>query len=167
MGLEIERKFLVAGNGWQSAAESSQTLVQGYLPLDQAGELRVRLIDHDQAVLTVKSEGGLVRQETEVAIDRSLGESLMKSAVGRVLEKTRYRVPAENGLVFEVDVYQGALKGLVVAEVELPTESTPVPAREWLGQEVTEDKAYKNKNLAAKGLPESPAPRKASGPRLR
>lgn len=163
MAQEIERKFLVSGEGWKAQAESAQKLVQGYLPLEQPGELRVRLVNDDSAVLTIKSEGGLVRQETEVAIDRHLGETMLKSAKGIILEKTRYRVPAEDGLVFEVDVYSGALDGFVVAEIELPTENTPVPHRGWLGLEVTEDKAYKNKSLAANGLPKAPKPR---GPRF-
>lgn len=171
MGQEIERKFLVVGTPWENAPEAPQHLVQGYLPLadGQAGELRVRVERSDAggaAWLTIKSEGGLVRQETEVAIAPEMGERLLGEAGPHLVEKKRYRLPVGSGLTAEVDVYEGALQGLVVAEIELPSETTLLPSLPWLGDEVTEDKTYKNKALATKGWPAS-APARPRAPGMR
>ena len=107
----------------------------------------------EAAWLTIKGEGTLSRQETEVALEPLAAVQMLAVAGPHVIEKVRHRIDIGEGLVAEVDVYSGALEGLVVAEVELPSEDTPLPAVAWLGQEVTEDKAYKNKSLALKGAP--------------
>jgi adenylate cyclase len=64
-------------------------------------------------------------------------------------------VPAGDGLVLEVDVYEGDLAGLVVAEVEFPSEAAADAWRPpaWLGAEVTTDERYKNHRLAVDGVP--------------
>lgn len=162
MALEIERKFLVEGS-WPAPITPGLAILQAYLPqpADEPGETRVRLARHpdgsEQAWLTKKSDGGLVRTETEVDLPVDEARALMSQAVGNVLEKVRHALPLNDGLVLEVDVYAGALAGLVVAEVELPSVDTIAVLPEWLGTEVTEDKRYKNKSLAQKGLPESQA----------
>ena len=69
-------------------------------------------------------------------------------AVGRTVEKTRWIVPAGNGLRWEVDEFAGELAGLVVAEVELPAEDTPFDRPPFIGREVTGDAAYYNSSLA-------------------
>ena len=172
MGIEIERKFLVQSPAWQDALKAgpSQELAQGYLPLadGQLGELRVR-VEYDQGIpraawLTIKGEGTLSRQETEVALDPDAAVQMLEVAGPNVIEKIRHRVDIGQGLVAEVDVYSGKLAGLVVAEVELPSEDTALPSLGWLGQEVTEDKAYKNKSLALKGAP-GIEPRRGPKPR--
>jgi adenylate cyclase len=57
--------------------------------------------------------------------------------------------------VIEVDVYEGALRGLIVAEVEFDdpwgAESFAVPY--WFAQELTGQAAYSNQRLALDGLP--------------
>jgi CYTH domain-containing protein len=59
----------------------------------------------------------------------------------------------ENGYQLELDVYQGSLAGLVVAEIEFESveESQRFSLPSWFGTEVTEDKHYKNSHLAMKG----------------
>lgn len=158
MGLEIERKFLVEG-AWPMPASGGLAITQGYLPQPEevAGETRIRVSRHpdgsEQAWLTKKSDGGLVRTETEEEIPVAQAREQLKNAVGNVLEKVRYGLPLPAGLLLEVDVYAGALAGLVVAEVELPSVDTVAQLPDWLGTEVTEDKRYKNKSLAQVGLP--------------
>ena len=166
MGLEIERKFLVEG-AWPLPVSGGVAITQGYLPQPEnvAGGGRVRVSRHpdgmEQAWLTQKSDGGLVRTETEEEIPVQHAREMLGQAAGNVLEKVRYALPLADGLTLEVDVYAGALAGLVVAEVELPSVDTVVQLPDWLGKEVTEDKRYKNKSLAQAGLP-STGP---SGPR--
>jgi CYTH domain-containing protein len=71
----------------------------------------------------------------------------LELCTGTVITKTRYCVPV-GAHVFEVDVFEGANAGLIVAEVELedPDEYFEKPA--WLGQEVTGDPKYYNAQLS-------------------
>ena len=129
-------------------------VIQGYLAVGADGtEVRLRQTD-GQYFETVKSKGGLVRDEIEVELSKDQCEALWEATAGRQLAKTRYTLDWE-GQNIELDVYQGALAGLMVAEVEFPSASasgrfTP-PA--WFGTEVTEDERYKNVNLALHGRP--------------
>ena len=63
------------------------------------------------------------------------------------MRKTRYLVDHAHH-VFEVDVFEGHPAGLVVAEVELPHEYTPLNLPGWVGKEVTHDTRYGNFTLA-------------------
>jgi adenylate cyclase len=102
----------------------------------------------------VKSEGGLVRDEIEIELTKDQFEALWGATAGRRLKKTRYTLPWE-GKKVEIDVYHDSLAGLIIAEVEFMSANAsaqfaPPP---WLGAEVTEDKHYKNVNLALHGRP--------------
>lgn len=160
MALEIERKFLVEGP-WPVPPGGGMVITQGYLPLSEgfAGEARVRLArlpsGATKAWLTRKSEGGLVRTEEEEEISENSARAMLAKCGGNILEKVRHALPLGDGLVLEVDVYAGALSGLVVAEVELPSIDAAVSLPAWLGREITEDRAYKNKSLALDGRPAS------------
>ena len=74
-------------------------------------------------------------------------ERLDRLAVSGLVEKTRYRIP-QGDLAWEVDVFEGANAGLVVAEIELPDEARPVLLPDWVGQEVTTDPRYYNSSLS-------------------
>ena len=148
MAKEIERKFLVAGEGWRDRVARSRGLRQGYLA--QTGKLaaRVRILDDAEAVLTIKSAApGTTRSEFEYPIPLADARALLELASGLVIEKRRHLVPLD-GLTWEVDVFEGAHAGLVLAEVELPAEDTPFERPDWLGPEVTDDRRYYNANLA-------------------
>jgi adenylate cyclase len=108
-----------------------------------------------RSYLTVKSGGGRVRVEEEIEIDDGRFERLWPLTEGRRIEKTRYEVPAGDGLTIELDVYTGDLDGLVTAEVEFDSEDAAdaFTAPEWLGEDITEDKRYKNQRLAVDGAP--------------
>jgi adenylate cyclase len=153
--VEIERKFLVAAVPDDLDRHPARPVRQGYLAVEPGGgEVRVRQIG-DATVLTVKRGAGRTRAEEEVAIDRAAFDRLWPLTEGRRVEKVRHLVPAGDGLVLEVDVYGGDLAGLVVAEVEFPSEAAadgwaPPP---WLGTEVTADERYKNHRLALDGRP--------------
>jgi CYTH domain-containing protein len=153
--MEIERKFLVERLPEALEATDVRRIDQGYLALDEDSGAEVRLRRHGDALsLTVKGEGGLARVEVELELDGDQFESLWPLTEGRRVEKTRHVVPAGE-LRIEVDVYDGALAGLVTAEVEFPSEagSAAFEPPDWFGAEVTEEPRYKNRALAVNGRP--------------
>ena len=147
MNVEIERRFLVAGDGWRGGADGTR-LVQGYLAADAERSVRVRLTP-DRAWLTVKGRTvGSARPEFEYPIPRADAEALLDLCLGTV-EKTRHRVAAgAAGLVWEIDEFAGANAGLVLAEIELRRADQDFPRPDWLGDEVTGDPRYANARLA-------------------
>jgi adenylate cyclase len=152
MATEIERKFLVAGDGWKTAVTHSLDIRQAYLSVTDTNTVRVRLRG-GAAFLTIKSAGaGPTRQEFEIAIPFADAEAMLALRTGRIIEKRRHIVPA--GLLrWEIDVFAGDLAGLVIAEIELPTETANFERPDWLGAEVTGDPRYGNSWLATAGLP--------------
>ena len=109
----------------------------------------------ERLLLTAKRGGGLAREEAEVALSGEQFERLWPATIGRRVEKTRYEIPTVDELVIELDVYEGSLAGLRVAEVEFPDIESAgrFSAPPWFGREVTDDDAYKNRRLATDGMP--------------
>lgn len=152
MAREIERKFLVTGNGWRSAATGCRLFRQAYIALTQAVTVRCRTIDDQAAFLTIKSGGTAVdRGEFEYPVPLDDARELMKLGGDHIIEKRRYLVP-QGSLCWEVDVFAGALDGLVLAEIELADPDATITLPEWVGAEVTGDRRYYNVDLA-RGLP--------------
>ena len=151
---EIERKFLVSEAPDRLEESSSARIEQGYLALSERSEVRLRR-SGDDLRLTVKRGAGEVREEVEVPIGRELFERLWPLTAEARLTKTRYLLPLEGGLEVEVDVYEGALHGLRVVEVEFDSaegsRGFQVPG--WFGKELTGDRRYANQSLATAGLP--------------
>lgn len=148
MAKEIERKFIVCADSFRLQSTGCRRMTQFYLSADPERTVRVRIAD-DGAWLTVKGlTSGCTRREWEYAIPVSDAREMQAIAVGRVVAKTRYIVPAGNGLCWEVDVFDGQLAGLVVAEIELPAEDAPFHRPDFIGREVTGDAAYYNSALA-------------------
>ena len=147
MATEIERKFLIVGD-FMDQAKESLNIRQGYLSLDKERTIRIR-IQNKKAFLTIKgksSASGLSRYEWEKEIDLEEGKSLLNLTIGRAIEKTRYLIPLGKH-VFEIDVFSGENLGLVLAEVELQSETEVFIKPSWLGKEVTGDARYYNANL--------------------
>ena len=150
---EVERKWLVTELP-DLGRLRGKDVIQGYIAVTSDGtEVRVRQ-KGDKYFQTIKSDGGLVRGEIEIELTKAQYDDLWQATAGRRLEKTRYEIGL-NGAKIELDVYKGALTGLIVAEVEFPSvrDSEKFSQPAWFGQEVTEDKRYKNKNLALNGFP--------------
>lgn len=150
--MEIERKFLVSALPEGDFAASA--IRQGYVAIAaDGGEVRVRDRAGD-CFLTVKHGKGVVREEHETEISRELFEALWPATEGRRVEKRRLLVPLGD-LVAEVDVFDGALSGLVVVEVEFPTAESAASfaAPDWFGADVSTDHRYKNQSLALHGIP--------------
>ncbi len=149
MGIEIERKFLVTGDGWRQQAASRTRFSQGYLSRDPARTVRVRIAG-DAAFLTIKgATTGATRAEFEYAVPLADAQQLLALCDGPVVEKVRHLCPFE-GMTWEVDEFLGANAGLVVAEIELDAEGQAFARPAWLGTEVTGDARYVNANLAVR-----------------
>lgn len=143
---EIERKFLVDTEKWKPVGEGKK-MKQGYLSVDPARTVRIRIVG-DKAFLTVKGKSeGIKRIELEYKIPIHEAEGLMKMCLDFPVGKTRY-LEEKSGLVWEIDVFGGENRGLVLAEVELKYEDQQVDLPVWIEKEVSEDKCYFNSWLS-------------------
>lgn len=150
MAAEIERRFLVTD---PPHAGPGETIRQGYLAVDHRAEVRVRRRGSSQ-VMTVKVGRGMEREEVEFDLDPEVFERLWETTEGRRVIKRRHEVEVGDR-VAELDVFEGAHRGLVMVEVEF--ESTEAAAGFepplWFGAEVTDDERYGNASLALHGVP--------------
>ena len=159
MALEIERKFLVLNDSYKKESFSHSHIRQGYICSERGRTVRVRIRD-DHAYLTIKGpslDGGLSRYEFEKEISVAEGEQLMRLCEPGIIDKTRYILPAEAlpqnntptelALKWEIDEFRTPNAGLVMAEIELPSEDTPFVRPPFIGEEVTHDSRYYNANM--------------------
>jgi len=154
MAKEIERKFLVSSSAWRASVEAEIGIRQFYLAAGPARTVRIRISDGNAATLTLKFSGkGPGRDEYEYTVPLAEAEEMQAFALGRVIEKTRHHVRHEDYL-YEVDVFGGALAGLVIAELETPDAVPAERLPRWLGREVTQEGQYYNASLALGDLPE-------------
>ena len=146
MGKEIERKFLVKGEAWKSLAKGV-SYRQGYLNSVKERTVRVRTVG-DKGFLTIKGiTTGASRAEYEYRIPQSDAEAMLNDLCEKpLIEKNRYKIK-DRDLTWEVDEFFGENQGLIVAEVELQSESQPVEKPDWVGEEVTGDPRFFNANL--------------------
>lgn len=150
--IEIERKFLV--HALPAGLPEGIPILQGYLAHDDQMEVRIRQYG-PRHFLAVKEGSGLTRRETEIEISPEQFQSLWPATEGRRLEKLRSRI-SYGPYQLELDRYLGELAPLLVAEVEFASvaESERFIKPDFLGQEVTEEEAYKNSSLAIHGIPD-------------
>ena len=147
MGVEIERKFLVRDRGFLDDVVGVPYR-QGYLSTDPDRTVRIRRAG-PLAYITIKGRShGATRAEFEYEIPLDDADALLEQCLLPVVEKVRHRVE-HGGRTWEVDVFAGANDGLVVAEIELPSEDVVLDVPSWIGDEVTDDPRYFNANLIA------------------
>lgn len=146
---EIERKFLVEGISWKEEAVGV-LYRQGYLNSAKERTVRVRTIA-DKGFLTVKGlTVGCTRAEFEYEIPYGDAEKMLDELAEKpIIEKLRYVIPAGDGLRWEIDEFLGVNQGLVVAEIELPSEETGFTKPAWLGKEVSQDSRFFNSILVS------------------
>lgn len=149
MAKEIERKFLVRDLSFRTSAVEEIHIVQGYLNTDPDRTVRVRIAG-ERAFITVKTRNcGCVRDEWEYPVPVADAGAMMAACVG-VIDKTRYVVPAGDGLHWEIDCFHGAAAPLVLAEIELPSADTSFVLPSFIGEEVTGNPAYYNSAIATR-----------------
>ncbi len=154
MALEIEHKYLVSNDEYLSLCDPSRTrkLTQGYLNRTPERTVRVRLSEpadgaQAQGFLTVKGRNsGDTRLEFEYPIPADDARRMLSLCEGSLIIKTRYVVPFA-GHTWEVDIFEGAHRGLRVAEIELPRSTHDYPLPPFVSREVTGDARYYNSAL--------------------
>lgn len=148
MAKEIERKFLVRDDAWKSNVTSETRIRQAYICAESDRSVRIRTKNDETAQVTLKFGSNLlVRDEFEYPIPIDDAREMIGIADGHVIDKTRYTVDFA-GFTWEIDVFAGHHRGLVIAEVEMQSETDDPKLPAWLGREVTGDKRYSNQSLA-------------------
>jgi adenylate cyclase len=146
MGKEIERKFLVKKDVWSPQGPGTH-FKQGYLNSQKERVVRVR-IEGTTAKLTIKGlTTGATRSEFEYPLPLGDAEVLLDQLCEQPLIDKHRHVEHHGGHTWEIDVFHGDNEGLVVAEVELGSESESIELPPWAGDEVTHDPRYFNSNL--------------------
>ena len=147
--IEIERKFLVTSHDFKKEANTQNRIAQGYLSSVSERTVRVR-IKGNIGFLTIKgvtNESGMSRFEWEKEIPVEEASELLKLCEKGIIDKTRFEVKLGNH-VFEIDEFYGQNEGLIIAEIELKSETETFEKPIWLGKEVTQDKRYYNSYLS-------------------
>ena len=150
MQQEVERKFLVIGDSWRTAAGAGKICCQGYITSGpSSATVRVRLLG-EKGFLTIKGPvRGISRPEFEYEIPATDAEYMIENLCGdRLVSKKRYTLKA-GGMTWEIDEFSGLNEGLIVAEIELEREDQSFSRPAWLGTEVTFDPRYANAVLAS------------------
>jgi adenylate cyclase len=146
MKVEIERKFLLASDGWRREVQRSEYIRDGLIAISDERKTRVRIIG-ESATLTVKTKRTAdSRYEFEYDIPLEDGELLLASCGSNATAKHRHYVLHE-GLTWEIDEYDGILKGVVLAEVELEAIDQLIDMPSWIGREVTAQAPYRKINM--------------------
>ena|ERR1700760_5001492 len=146
MPVEIERKFLVKTDAWRSHVTHSERLRDGLVAREDDLKVRVRCYGNRTTLCVKGGRQGLSREEFEYEIPRDHAEAMFAHCTGRILEKTRHYVSGQSG-IWEIDVYHDLLGGIVIAEIELNSESTIVQLPDWIGEEITGDPRYSKTNM--------------------
>ena len=153
MGIEIERKYLVDEARLRPLLGDGVAYCQGYLSSNELMAVRVRIAG-ERAWLTVKGAGKATaggpatRPEFEYPIPLSDASEMLEQLVsGGCVRKQRYHI-RHQGYLWEVDIFEGDNAGLIVAEVELESESAAPELPDWVTQDVSADPRYLNSNLA-------------------
>ena len=147
--MEIERKFLITKLPDHLNNYKCRNIEQGYLSINPV--VRVRK-DNDNYFLTYKGSGMMVREEYNLPLTKESYHHLIQKADGNIITKKRYEIPTSDGLIIELDLFEGSFNGITLAEVEFVSESQAnsyIPP-EWFGLDVTNSSEYHNSNMSKK-----------------
>ena len=145
--MEIERKYLIKNTPDNLSDFPCRIMEQGYLNTDPV--IRIRK-DNDNYELTYKSKGLMVREEYNLPLTKEAYGHLLPKIDGRLIKKRRYMLPLGGGLTAELDIFEGELAPLILAEVEFPDEDSAfsfIPPN-WFGEDVTFSGKYHNSFLS-------------------
>ena len=132
---ERERKFLLL---YLPKGLKKIKIQQGYLILDGAKHLRIRIEDNSIATLGFKTiKNKEEKEEYEYTIPLKDAKKLMSSTDVK-LKKTRYKTEFEGNTV-DIDVFPD---GVSWVEIEFKRKLKNLP--DFCGKEITGDKKYNN-----------------------
>ena len=152
--MEIERKFKVLELPKDLEKYDKEEIEQGYLCIKPTVRIRK---SNENYFLTYKGKDKNIKEnlaiqniEYEMPLTKENYEHLLKKVDNNMIIKTRYKIPIENGLNVELDVFHSCLEGLIFAEVEFPDVETSENFEKpnWLGKDVSFDKRYHNSWLS-------------------
>ena len=149
--MEIERKYLIRELPENLETYAYHDIEQAYLCT--APVVRIRRQD-DRYILTYKSSGMMAHEEYNLPLTREAYEHLKAKADGNVITKRRYLIPLDDVLTIELDLFSGTFAGMILAEVEFPTEeaANTFPPPHWFIEDVTFKKEYHNSYLSSVAL---------------
>lgn len=147
--MEIERKYLVKTLPENLESYPCKEIEQGYLNTDPV--VRIRR-SNDNYILTYKGKGLMVREEYNLPLNAESFAHLKEKIDGRLIKKRRYLIPYNDKYTIELDVFDGDLAPLQLAEVEFETEeeANSFLPPEWFGEDVTFSTTYHNSTLSRK-----------------
>lgn len=145
--MEIERKYLIKNCPPNIKSYPCRLIEQGYLSTEPVVRIRQ---DNDNYELTYKSKGLMVREEYNLPLTRDSYEHLKTKIDGQLIRKHRYMIPLDNTHLIELDIFDGDLAPLCIAEVEFSSEedANAFCPPSWFGEEVTWSTEYHNSNLS-------------------
>ena len=145
--MEIERKYLIPHLPDHLEQYPCRIIEQGYLNVSPV--IRIRR-DNDRHELTYKSGGLMAREEYNLPLTGQAYEHLLSKIDGRLIRKKRYMIPLAGGLTAELDLFEGDLAPLALAEVEFSSEEEALSFTppSWFGEDVTFSGAYHNSYLS-------------------
>jgi len=151
MGIEIEKKFLIDKDILlkenPNIFDRGIIIEQGYIAKTEDNTVvRIRLANN-KGFLTIKSANkGCSRAEFEYEIPFNDAKEMLNTLCTKKIKKTRFLLPIKNH-VWEIDIFNGKNKGLIVAEIELNSENELFEIPNWIRKDITNDKQYYNSNL--------------------
>jgi len=146
VNVEIERKFLLLALPHEKAAKCHK-IRQGYIARDGGNVVRIRQKD-DAFILSVKTPTkGIGRYEIETNVTKEEAKVLFAACQQKPIVKTR-KIYAVGDHLWEVDIFEGDNKGLIIAEIELAAENEKFILPQWVGPDVTGLQKFYNANLS-------------------
>jgi adenylate cyclase len=147
MGKEIERKFLVHADLWATIEKPTPNeILQGYLSHTAGSTIRIR-IKNKQGFITIKGPTkGITRSEFEYPIPEKDAREMLLLFCDKYIQKRRYAIRHE-GQLWEVDEFETPRTGLLLAEIELDSETQNFSLPPWIAKEVSDDPQYFNVNM--------------------
>lgn len=148
--MEIERKYLVSQLPEELDRYENKKIAQGYLCTSPV--VRIRR-SNEEYYMTYKGAGMMVREEYNLPLTKTAYEHMLPKVDGILVEKTRYLIPLGNNLTAELDIFEKALAGLILVEVEFETvdDANSFCPPEWFGEDVTNSEKYHNSYLSQNG----------------
>lgn len=146
MGGAVERKFTVVGTQWRSLGHPI-SIRQGYVSRDEARVVRLRTADGKGLLTLTSISNGLAGPEFAYEIPLDEAEQMLRElCIPPLIEKTRYHI-LHKDLIWQVDEFQSPRPGLVIAELEIPYADYYFEVPYWVGEDVTSDPNYYDRNM--------------------